>query len=185
MTLLHALSCRRIWRVAKYIFPPISFPPSCFLLVTAQNLDYSCINLYIYIYIYIYIWRSYCPFYVKLGIMGSIWHLNHFNTFGIVIYFNTIYIYMHIVCLFSLSLYIYIEQTHTHTYTYTRLFGSFHIPEDCQHYLLYWPLRPERFLYWRVSVSTLSFQLRLILAKLFVNIFRLKHTFRYASHIPL
>ena len=33
--------------------------------------------------------------------------------------------------------------------------GSFHVPEDCQLNLLYWPLHPELFLYWRVSVFPL------------------------------
>ena len=33
--------------------------------------------------------------------------------------------------------------------------GFFHVPEDCQHDLLFWPLRSELILYWRVSMFLL------------------------------
>ena len=48
--------------------------------------------------------------------------------------------------------------------------GSFHVQEEWQHHLLYWPLHPELFLYQRVSIFPfhgLSFWFRFIVANSF------------------
>ena len=82
----------------------------------------------------------------------------------------------------NICVYIYI-------YTYIDSDGSFHIPEDCQHDLLYWLRYLEPFFFYSIF-SGLSFPLRLRVASLCFNPFvqtfvLLKHTSLYTSHVVL
>ena len=63
--------------------------------------------------------------------------------------------------------------------------NSFHVPEDCQNDL-YWPLKPELFLYWSVSMFTLhslSSQLRLVVANPHLTHFSQKNKTCFSVHI--